>query len=994
MIANSYSKKRLVSLLLVLFVSIVSWAQTGVVTGKVTDKDGVGIPNVTITVGGKAVDATDNQGNFKVTVDKNATLIFSSVGFETQTVSLDGKSSIDVSMISKANSSQGEVVVIGYGSSRKKDLTGSVTSVKSKDFNQGVQVSPDQLIQGKVAGVQVTNNSGQPGGATTIRIRGNSSLSAGSQPLFVIDGIIFDASSPRPGLDVGGLGGSSSPNPLNFINPNDIASMDILKDASATAIYGSRGANGVVIVTTKKGVTGTPKVELNLTKGTSSLLRELKVLDANQYKQALQTYGLVNGNFGANANAMDEILRNGSVSNISLAVSGGNESSKYRFSMSYLDQTGIVEGTNFKKLTAGINNQMKFLQSKALGLDFNLLVSKQDEDLAAISTNAGFTGNLISTALQWNPTRSLRKANGEINNYFDGSTVNPLEFLEGYKDRAVTSNIIGSISPSYKIMKNLEYRLTYGFNFGTSERRNSIKNWVNLDGNGINNDFPSGRGTASIGNGTLATQTLTNTLNYNTKINDKISFTGLLGFEYFRKDSKGSNLIGKDFVGVSGDVDYTDVLGYATNGTKRFSSFNRPVEELQSIFARVGFDYLGKYLLTATVRRDGSSKFGSDNRYGIFPSFSAAWNISQEDFMSNAKFFDDLKLRAGWGLTGNQEFPSGSALARYAFNENNGGIALSQLANPKLKWQTDAQINVGIDFSMLKRRLTGSIDFFNKTTSDLLFPGVAGQPGPPAVRWQNLDASVINKGLEVSLNGLLVSNKNLTWELGFNATLIKNTVEDISAPVLTGQLFGQGMSGTLSQIITNGQPLNTFYTRDYKGIDKTTGQSIYTDDGNIFYNVGNPNPKTILGITTGLTYKKFSFGANLNGAFGHQIYNNTLNSVLPVGNLGTRNIASSLLNNGESLTNPITASSRYLESGNFLKLANTTLSYRFGSIGKNISGLTLSLTAQNLFVITKYSGFDPEVNTVNSSNGLQSVGIDYIGYPSARTFLFGVNVNF
>ncbi len=986
--------KRLIALVILLGPFLAN-AQQKTVTGKVTsEKDGSPVSGVSVLAKGSSSGTqTGADGSFSLSVSNATTaLVFSSISFESKTVNIGTSNVVDVALAASTGGLD-EIVLVGYGSARKRDVTGSVASVKAKDFNQGVQISPDQLIQGKVAGVQVTTNSGQPGGATTIRIRGNSALSSGSQPLFVVDGVIFDASSPRPNLDVTGLGGSTPSNPLNFINPNDIASIDVLKDASATAIYGSRGANGVVIVTTKKGVSGAPKLDVSLSGGTASLLRELKVADASQYRQALSTYSLTNGDFGSNADAMDEIMRKGSVTNASVGVSGGNEMARYRFSGSYLDQSGIVKGTDFKKLTAAVNSQIKLLQNKALGFDFNLLFSKQNENLAAISTNAGFTGNLISTALQWNPTRPLRKTDGSINNYFDGSTINPLEFVEGFSDKVATNNIIGSFSPSYKILKNLEYRLIYGFNVGTSERRSSIKNWVNLENNGINNDFPRGRGTATVGNGTLITQTITNTLNYNAKLSSKIGFTGLLGFEYFRKDNKGSSLTGRDFVGA-GNLDYTDVLGYATNANKRFTSFNRPVEELQSAFARANFDYLGKYLLTATVRRDGSTKLGNDNKYGVFPSFAAAWNISEEDFMKDNGFVNSLKLRAGWGLTGNQEFPSGAALARYALNDNNSGISLVQLSNNNLKWQVDAQTNIGIDFTILKRRLSGSLDYFNKTTEDLLFPGVAAQPAPPAVRWQNLDAKILNKGFEATLNAAIIAKEDFNFDLGINATFIENKVTGLSAPVLTGGLFGQGMSGTLAQIITNDQPLNTFYTRDFQGIDKATGQSIYRDNGNIFYNVGNPNPTTVLGLNASLSYKKVSLSANMNGAFGQKIYNNTLNSVLPIGNLGTRNIAASLLNNGESLTNPITASSRYIEKGDYLKMANATLAYNFGKIGNNVSNIGVYITGQNLFLLTDYSGFDPEVNTLNNANGIQSVGIDYIGYPAARTILFGLNVSF
>ena len=967
-------------------------AQTKTISGKVTDSKGEAVPSATVTVKGtRTSTSTGNDGSFRLTVPSNATtLVISSVGFASTEVAISGD--VVNATLEVANEALNEVVVIGYGTQRKRDLTGAVASVKAKDFNQGVQVSPDQLVQGKVAGVQVINNSGQPGGATTFKIRGNSSLRTGNQPLFVIDGVIVDGSSARPGLSVTGLGATPDGNPLNFINPNDIASIDILKDASATAIYGSRGANGVVIVTTKKGQSGTPKVELNASYGVSSILRKIEVLNATEYKQSLQDYSLTAGNYNADVDAYDAILTTANTLNSSLAVSGGSESARYRVSVGYLDQEGIIKNTGFKKLTAGINSSMKLFRSKRAGLDFNLLVSQQNENLGAISNDAGFTGNVLSTALQWNPTRPLRKTDGSINNYFDGSTLNPLEFIEGYNDKVQSTNVIGSIAPSFKITDNLEYKLIYGFNYGVGERRTSIRNWVNLEENGINGTNPNGRGTAAIGNNQLLTQTVTQTLTYNKSLGKDLNFNGLLGYEYFRKDNKGSNLFARGGFGYL-DLDYTDVIEAGLNSNKRFYSFNNPTEEIRSFFTRLNFDYKSKYYLTATFRADGSSKFGSNNRYGFFPSFSAGWNVSDEDFF-DVGFINSLKVRGGWGITGNQEFPAGASLARYVLNENNGGISQTQLPNADLKWQQDAQANIGIDFSILNRRLNGTVDLFSRNTKQLLFPSISPQPSPGTTIWTNLDGEVMNKGIEVTLNAAIVAKQDFSWDFGVNATFVKNEVSGLPAPIQTGGLHGQGMSGTLSQLITNGQPINTFYTRDFRGIDKASGQSIYVDDGNVFYFMGNPNPTTVLGISTTIAYKNLSLTANMNGAFGHVLYNNTANSVLPIGNLGTRNIAKALYKNGESITNPITSSSRYLEKGNYLKAANTTLSYKFGSIGKEISGITLYVTAQNLFLITKYSGFDPEVNTDKQVNGIPSVGIDYIGYPSARTFLFGVNVSF
>lgn len=973
---------------LFLLIAQVSWAQK-TVSGKVIDDKGVAVSGASVMVkGSKTGTATDANGNFKLTVPEGATLIISSIGFGSMEVGAGG----DLSNIklTTQNASLNEVVVVGYGTSRKKDLTGAVASIKAKDFNQGVQVSPDQLIQGKVAGVQVVNNSGQPGGATTFKIRGNSSLRIGNGPLFVVDGVILDGSSARPGLNVGNLGQTPDANPLNFINPNDIASIDILKDASATAIYGSRGANGVVIISTKRGQSGTPKIDAGSSFGVSNLLKRVEVLSGEQYRNELAAKGLSTGDFGANIDTYDEIYRTALTSNHSVAMSGGNENARFRLSTGYLNQDGILEGTGFKKLTASLNSSFKFLESKKLGLDFNITTAQTNEDIGAISNDAGFTGNTVSTALQWNPTRELRKDDGSVNNYVDGSTINPLELIEGYSDKARITTVLGSIMPSYKFTSWLEYKLIYGFNYSTGDRRNSIRNWVNLQGNGFSGDFPNGRGTATIANNELITQTITQTLNFDKQITNNFRLGILAGYEYYRKDFEGYSLTGQDFLPVPIGLDYTDFMEVATNASKRFFSFNDPKQEIRSYFGRFQMNFKDKYLVTATLRADGSSKFGSNNRFGYFPSFAAAWNVSNESFMQSVDFVNQLKFRVGWGITGNQEFPSGASLRKYVINQNNEGISENQLPNPDLKWQEDQQTNIGLDFSVMNNRISGSIEYFVRTTNNLLFPNVSAQPSPGTTIWTNLDGQVENKGVELTLNANIVKQKDFLWDIGVNATFIKNEVSGLPSPIITGQLNGQGMSQTFVQQIANGHPINVYYTREFQGFDRD-GQAIYPNDGNSFSYQGSPNPTAILGLSTTFSYKKLSLIANMNGAMGFYIYNNTANSVLPIGNLGSRNISSSIAGTNESLTNPITSSSRYLEKGDFFKMANMTLSYNVGEVAKVLKNMNVFITGQNLFILTNYSGFDPEVNTDKQVNGIPSVGIDYIGYPSARTFLFGLN---
>lgn len=977
---------RLASLVIILLAfSLSLLAQTKTVTGRVTDDQGQGLQGVTVTVKGtNTATQTDNNGAFTIVAPENGTLVFSSVGYTAREANIQGRNTVDVSMVTQTAALQ-EIVVIGYGTARRKDVTGAVGSVSAKDFNKGIQTAPDQLIQGKVAGVQVVNNSGAPGGATTVRIRGNSSVRTGSQPLYVIDGVPLDGRTARPSVDVGsGVGQTPNANPLNFISTSDIASIDILKDASATAIYGSRGANGVVIITTKKGQSGTPRIDVSASAGISNVLKEYDILNGDEYRKALQDYGLpATNNFGGNEDAFDAITRTAFTQNYNVAIGGGNDNGRYRLSAGFLDQEGVVEKTGFKKYSVNLTSSYKFLENKKLSIDFNVLASHNTEEIAPISNNAGFEGSLIGHALQWNPTRPLRKANDSLDILYGSTTVNPLAMSEAYDDKADVTGILASISPAYKLTNDLEYRLLYSINRSVGVRKTQIASFINLP------DI-EGKGFAVDADNELTTQLFTQTLSYSKQLNTNLGLNAVVGYEYQKFDFKGSTTKARGF--QAGFIPYTNYLQNSSQDSRDISSFADPISKLQSFFGRVSGNFRDRYLLTATLRADGSSKFGENNRYGYFPSFAAAWNISNEEFF-NPAFIDNLKLRLGWGQTGNQEFPAGSAQERYGFSQ--GAIFQDNVANPDLQWENSTTYNAGIDFSVMQGRLTGSIDYFNKKTKDLLFNFNAIQPAPAVKYWINLDGEVVNKGWEVALNGLLVRNANIAWNLGVNASFLDNELKNYNGPVvLTGEISGQGVSGATVQRLENGQPLNAFYVREFLGIDKTTGKSTYTDDGNSFHFIGDPNPDVLLGISTDFSYRKLTVTVNMNGAFGHKIYNNTLNSVIPISNLnGGRNIASSLVGGDtkESLTNALTTSSRYLEKGNYMKLGNATLSYNIGNLGNTLRNFNVFLTGQNLFIITDYEGFDPEVNTDKARDGVPSFGIEYIPYPTARSFLLGVN---
>jgi len=976
--------------LLLVFLSTAAFAQT-VIRGTISDDDKLPMAGATIQVAGTSTKTqSDAEGRYQITVPSlTAKLIVSFVGFETQTVNVNNQTVINITL--KSLNNLDAVVVVGYASVKKSDLTGAATTVSAKDFNKGPLNAPDQLIQGKVAGVQMINNSGQPGGASTVRIRGNSAVTGTGQPLYVVDGVALDGRSARPSASAG-IGTAPDGNPLNFINPADIESMEILKDASATAIYGSRAAYGVVLITTKRGKSGDTKIDLSASAGVSNIARRVDVLSGDEYRAALAKYGLTNGNFGSSVDALDEVTRTAYNQNYSIGISGGTNGNTFRASLGYQDQQGIIKSTDFKKYSAGFNGNFKFLESKKLGLDINMISNQYLESIAPITTDAGFTGSLISQALSWNPTQSFYNANGGLFIDYGSTIINPLAALAANNDKAKVSTILGSISPYYKITPWLEYRMLASVNYSAGIRRASTRSFLNLQGIQPSGTFLGGY--ASYSNNELITQQFTNTLNFNKEIVSKLNLNAIVGYEYSNFINKGTTNTATGFGEI--DADYTDAFQTTAPANRTFSAFNNPTTELQSYFARAIFNYDSKYILTATFRADGSTKFGKSNRYGYFPSFAAAWDIKKESFMEGASWLDQLKMRVGYGKTGNQDFPSGSAQQRYDFGNSNGAPTLVAInnANPNLKWQSDEQTNVGIDFGLLKSRFTGSVDYFHKTTNDLLFPQISFVPavGGNVPTWVNLPGQIINRGVELTLNGVLIEKDDLNWSLGGNATFINNKVQNINGIIKTGSLNGQGLSGVTTEVIQNGLPLFAMVTRQYNGLD-ANGFSLYTDDGFTNYYVGNPNPKVILGLSTNIRYKKLSFTANFNGSFGQDIYNNTANSVLAISNLGTRNISSALVNLPvqESLANPIAASSRYIEKGDYLKLANATLNYNIGNVGKAIKSLNIYVNGQNLFVITNYTGFDPEVNVNKGVSGVPSAGIDYTAYPTARTFNFGVN---
>ena len=984
-------KKLLLNGLFMLF-CVFAMAQQRTVTGTVTSTDGTPLADASvIVVGQKTGVRTAADGTFTINLPAKAHLLqISYVGSETQRVDVADLSNVKVAL---KNSSQAltDVVIIGYGSARKKDYTGAVSSIKAKDFNQGVINSPDQLLQNKVPGLEVTNTSGQPGAATTIQIRGTSSIRASNNPLYVVDGVPLDGGTARPNIG-NAFGSTPNSDPLLFIDPNTIAQIDVLKDASGTAIYGSRGANGVVMITTKKGGSGPMRIDAGVNFGAfAGYMKRYEILSTSQYRAALKKYNepsTLDG--GTSTDALKAITQNNISQNYSISLSGGNETGKYRASFLAADNNGFLKKSNLKKYIATFNGQYNFIDNK-LSIDFGLIAGQFGESLTPVANTSGSTGNVISSALSWNPTSPLMTG-GKYNFPATGSG-NPLAIIDAYNDITSVSAFLGNISASYKILPNLSYKYLFGINYENGSRKLNEEGW--LPG------YPglSGLGNAAIANNVLRSYTIDHTLNYTGNITSKLSVDALAGYEYFKTDFSGGSITASGFItnldyATRVKIPYTNLMNSAQTQNP-YSSFANPSSELQSYFGRATFNYDDRYLLTGTFRADGSSKFGTNNKYGYFPSVAAKWQINNESFMKGNRIFSNLGLRVSYGITGNQEFPAGSGIEQVSlFSFTRSGQ--TTVKNPNLKWEQTKQFNAGLDFGLGKGRIYGSVDYYNKITSNILFASVAIQPAPSAEVWENLgNATLNNSGVEVALGATIVDTKNFTWDVAgnfaHNHNIIKNfnnSATGLPLAINTGEIDGQGVSGTLGQIITNGYPVNEWYLKPFQGFDQNGNQ---TYGGSPVYS-GNPNPTVLAGFSTTLRWTKFTLGINMGGSFGYMILNNTAIAVTNIAGIAQgRNIDLKAYNSKEQPGSPVAANNRFLESGNYWKLRNATLRYNFGNAGKYFKNISAYVSGSNLFVITKFSGFDPEVNIDKSNGGYPSRSVEYIPYPTPRVITLGLN---
>lgn len=996
-----YSKRLFVAFvtcMLVLF-SSATYAQNRVVTGTVTDsKDGAPLLGVTVSVkGANAATSTNAQGNYSIVVPATGNVLtFTSVGYISQ--ELEITTDVVNAALILSTSSLENVVVIGYGTVRKKDLTGSISSISSKDFNKGQNTTPEQLIAGKVPGVQVTSNGGAPGSGSTIRIRGGASLNASNDPLIVVDGVP---------IDNGSLSGAS--NALASINPNDIETFNILKDASATAIYGSRASNGVIIITTKKGKRGKPVINFNTLFTASKLYKYADVLDADAYRTYVNSHGdaaqiAMMGN--ANTDWQKEIYRTGIGSDNNLSVSGGMLNGKlpYRVSVGYLTQQGVLKTGSLNRTSAGINLSPSFFNNH-LKIDINLKGSKSDSRFA----NEG----AIGAAVNFDPTQAVRSGNNRFNGYYEwlqaSSTTglralaprNPVGLLMDREDEGSALRSIGNIQFDYKFHflpdlranLNLGYDVAHGYgtimvNDSAAQDYKRFKDDKEVLHGGRNNEYSQFR---------------TNTVlefyfNYLKNINKhRIDLTA--GYGYYDFLTKNENF-----------ADYTyDKVAVSTPNFP----FDKPQYTLISYYGRLNYTFNDKYLFTAALRTDGSSKFNPDNRWGLFPSAAFAWKIKEEAFLEDNDVVSDLKLRLGYGITGQQDgigyydyisyYALSTTTAMYRLGNNYYQMYRPGAYYYNRKWEQTATYNIGLDYGFADNRINGSIDFYYKKTSDLLNeinqPAGANFSNKIVANVGNME----NKGVELVINTVPVRNSSLLWNVNFNATYNKNEITKLDVvenPDYAGVRVGgiTGGTGNNIQIHSVGYARSAFYVYqqvyDAKGlpvenvfVDRNSDGQINEDD---LYRYKNPDPKLYLGLSSDVAYKQWTVGFASRANFGNYVYNNVVsatgNQYNIINPLGYLNNGSSrvLQTNFQGGGDKQILSDYFMENGSFFRMDNIFVGYDFGRILNNKANLRLNANVQNVFIITKYTGLDPEV----------SGGIDNNFYPRPRTFGLGLNLTF
>ena len=976
-----------------------AFAQKTTITGKVSDAaTGAVLPGATISVNGTAQKVqTDASGNFFLEVASgNKVLTVSYTGYTSQEVSANG-AFLDIKL-SSSSSALGEVVVIGYGAVRKKDLTGSVATIGVKDFVKGALTTPEQLIQGKFAGVQITSNGGAPGAGSTIRIRGGASLNASNDPLIVIDGMP---------LDNGGISGQA--NPLALINPNDIESFTILKDASAAAIYGSRASNGVIMITTKKGSRGRPSITFNSQLSVGTPAQRVDVLTGDEIRKVVAASGnaTLQSLLGKeNTDWQDQIYQNAVTSDNNLSIRGSLKALPYRLSLGYLNQDGILKTGNVSRWTMGLNLSPSFFNNH-LKIDLNIKSSLSN----SVFANEG----AIGAAVYFDPTQKVymdNKTYGGFWEWLDPTTVtglkslaprNPLGILTLRDDKSRVARHIMNVVVDYKFHFLPDLRLVVNAGKDIAEGKGTVivpenaastfkrfKDPSNNFHGGVNNEYLQKRDNSYVNTYLNYTRDLKG-------INSRIDITA--GYEY------------QDY--LTTNYNYPDRTFDKTIVTSPNFKLDKPQYRLSSVLGRMNFSLLNKYLFTASVRQDGSSKFNPDNRFGLFPSAAFAWKLSEESFLRNSKLISDLKLRIGYGVTGQQDgigyydyisyYNLSTATAQYQLGSN-----YYQMYRPggyyyNRKWEQTATSNIALDFGLMDGRISGTVELYKKETSDLL--NEINQPA--GTNFSNkIVANVgtmVNKGVEVTLNLQPVRSKKLTWDLSLNATFNQNEITKLTIsddPNYAGARFGGISGGTGNTILIHSVGYNRgaffVYKQAYDKNNKPV-ENLFSDlnrDGIInekdLYAYKGDDPRMFFGVSTNLGFGKWNAGLVARSNIGNYIYNNvasssgTIRNILnPIGyiNNGSREVLRSGFQGGGS---NYYLSDYYVQNASFLRVDNISLGYNFGKVLNQKANLRLSANVQNVLVVTKYNGVDPEING----------GIDNNFYPRPRTYVLGVNLDF
>lgn len=1026
--------------------------QKEIVHGTVVNQNGEPLQGVTIKVKQEnATTTTSANGTFTIGIEgKTAVLIVSMVGYTTEEIIVSANSNIEI-ILKQQSTNLDEVVVVGYGTQKRKDLTGAVTSVSSEDIQKTAISSIDQGLRGRAAGVQVTQQTGQPGGATSIRIRGGNSINSANEPLYVIDG--FPYYSDNKASSAGIINGAPTLNAMATINPGDIASIEILKDASATAIYGSRGANGVILITTNRGRSGIGKVDIDASYGVQKVAKLIPVINAHEYAlfrnesfvyplggdgKAKPTYSDKEvDSLGEGTNWQKEIFRVAPIQNFQVRFSGGSENMQYMISANVLNQEGIVINSGIKRyairsnVDAHIGKKMKVGNSFSVSYMMANLARSGGGNSGTIGVQSFNAGNIIEDALFYNPAIPVKNANGNFTmdnntdtkgsgggNQANIAYGNPVALATLSTQKSLTTRLMENLYAEYNILKALKLKVSVGADMIFNKENSYLPSTVFIGSSAPN-------GMAQIGTVNSISWLNENTLNYKRKINDHdIDILG--GFTIQHYNSEGLSAKARDF---ATDLNEFNNIGAANVFDPPGSSYEQWA--LASYLFRANYSYLSKYLFTFTARADGSSKFGPNNKFGFFPSAAFAWQLGEEKLIQSLNIFNDLKLRLGAGITGNQEIPSNRALSvlgtvRFPFDNQTPAVGFvpARLGNPDIKWETTKQIDVGIDMSFFSGRLSITADLYYKKTDDLLLAVRLPLSSGFTTAFRNI-GSVQNKGVELAIRSNNV-NGAFEWNTNFNIAFNRNKVlnfgdEQIRYIGDEYNLFkGQSVS-----MIKVGDPLGNFVGWIDDGIIKNEeelqkapksgfdyiGSRRFVDlnnDGVIDAKdrtvIGNALPDFTGGIQNSFAYKNFSLDALFQYSYGNDVYNMTQLELEFLN--GRQNQSKTVLNRyfpgvNENTNIPRTGAipyidvrkshSRWIEDGSFLRLSNLTLAYTvLIKKTKWIRMAKVYINGQNLWILSNYRGYDPEVNINPQSNTL--LGFDYASYPSAKVFSVGLNL--